>query len=93
MSNPKAMAEPDGVLVQRVLAGETDDFRVLVQRYQDAVFGVALSKTGSFADAEDIAQEAFLAAYESLARLKDDSRFGSWLYGITLNKVKRHLPF
>ena len=55
------------------------------------VFGVALSKTRSLADAEDVAQETFLAAYESLDRLKDRARFGSWLYGIALNKVKLQL--
>ncbi|MBM4050915.1 MAG: RNA polymerase sigma factor, partial [Planctomycetes bacterium] len=83
--------ESDGVLVQRVLAGDTDCFRPLVERYQDAVYGVAFSKTGSFADAEDIAQEAFLAAFESLHELKQPSRFGAWLYGIALNKAKMHL--
>ncbi|GAI50573.1 unnamed protein product, partial [marine sediment metagenome] len=83
--------ESDSDLVQRTLAGETESFRALVERYQDAVYGVALSKTGSFADAEDLAQEIFLAAYESLQRLKTPAKFGSWLYGIALNKTKMHL--
>ena len=81
----------DSALVQEVLAGKIESFRRLVERYQDAVFGVALSKTKSFADAEDLAQETFLAAFESLERLKNPERFGSWLYGIALNKVKMHL--
>ncbi len=51
----------DGELVQRVLAGETQAFGRLVAKYKDAVFGVALSKAGGFADAEEIAQETFLA--------------------------------
>ena len=83
--------ESDSALVRRVLAGETEAFRGLVERYQDAVFGVALSKTGSFADAEEIAQEAFLAAFDSLAKLKDPGRFGNWLYGIALNKARMQL--
>lgn len=81
----------DADLVKRVLVGETERFRTLIERYQDAVFGVALSKTGSLADAEDIAQEAFLAAFEALPALKQPERFGSWLYGIALNKTKMHL--
>ena len=48
----------DGALVQRALGGDTEAFGALVARYKDAVFAVALSKTGSFADAEEIAQEA-----------------------------------
>jgi len=82
---------PDSDLVQRVLAGEAECFRALIERYQDAVFGVALSKTSSLADAEDIAQDTFLAAYESLSELKRPDRFGSWLYGIALNKTKMHV--
>jgi len=62
-----------------------------VERYKDAVYGVALSKAGSFADAEDLAQEIFLAAYESLPKLKLHAKFGSWLYGIALNKTRMHL--
>lgn len=49
----------DCVLVGRVLDGDRQCFRSLVERYQDAAYGVALAKTGSFADAEDLAQETF----------------------------------
>ena len=81
----------DSELVKQAVDGDTDAFRTLVERYQDAVFGVALSKTGSYCDAEDIAQEVLLAAFGSLARLKDPGSFGSWLYGIALNKSRAHL--
>ena len=84
-------SESDDALVQSVLDGQTAGFRTLVERYQDAVFAVALSKTGSHADAQDIAQEAFLAAYQSLGRLRDPKRFGSWLYGIALKQARMHL--
>ena len=66
----------DSVLVQRVLSGQTQAFTPLVKKYKDAVFGVALSKTGSYADAEEIAQESFLAAFGSLARLRQPDAFG-----------------
>lgn len=83
--------DPDHNLVQRALAGDTRCFRTLIERYQDAVFGVALSKAGSVADAEDIAQDTFLAAFQALPTLKQPARFGSWVYGIALNKLKMHL--
>ena len=81
----------DGKLVQRVLAGETKAFRGLVERYQDAVFGVAISRTGSRADSEDISQETFLTAFDRLARLTKPDSFGSWLYRIALNQTRTHL--
>ena len=71
-----------------MLAGDTDSFRPLVERYQDAVFGVALSKTGSFADADDIAQETFLAAFHSLGKLKDPLAT-SWLAEATGDEDRR----
>ena len=79
----------DAELVRRVLEGEKECFRALVERYQDAVFGVALSKTGSFADAEDIAQETFLAAYQSLHQLGEPESFGAWLYRIAVNRASK----
>ncbi len=85
------MAETDAELVQSVLEGETGSFRTLVERYQDAVFGVAFSKTGSFADAEDIAQETFLAAFESLHQLAEPARFGAWLYRIAVNTASKRI--
>ena len=85
------MAEVDAELVQSVLEGETGSFRALVERYQDAVFGVALSRTGSFADAEDIAQETFLAAFESLHQLAEPGSFGAWLYRIAVNTASKRI--
>ena len=78
----------DSELVKRSVNGDTVAFRELVERYQAAVFGVALSKTGSYCDAEDIAQEVLLAAFSSLASLKDPGSFGSWVYGIAVNKSR-----
>ncbi len=83
--------ESDGACVRQVLAGKTQTFRTLVERYQDAVFGVALSMIGSFADAEEIAQEAFLSAFDSLAKLAEPERFGPWLCGIARNKARMQL--
>jgi RNA polymerase sigma-70 factor (ECF subfamily) len=85
----EALTEAD--VVARAGGGDRRAFGELIRRYQDAVFGLAYSHTRSFADAEDIAQEAFLAAWEGLPRLRDASSFGPWLHGITLNKVRMHL--
>lgn len=74
----------DSELVQMALEGNLEAFDAIVRRYQDAVYATALHRTGNFADAQDIAQEAFLAAYINLSKLRDPSKLASWLRTITL---------
>ena len=81
----------DAALVKRVLAGQTECFRPLVEKYQDAVYAVGLSRSHRAADADEIAQETFIAAFESLAKLRDPTAFGRWIYRIAVNKAKTHL--
>ncbi len=78
-------AKTDDELVQRVQKGETRLYAELVARYQDPVYGMALRFVRSSADAEDLAQEAFLRAYRGLGGFKGEARFSTWLYRITWN--------
>lgn len=73
----------DAELVFRCLEGDTEAFGVLVQRYQSAVYATAFYYAGRYSAAEDIAQEAFWAAYRSLRHLREPERFGAWLKEIT----------
>jgi RNA polymerase sigma-70 factor (ECF subfamily) len=75
----------DEQIIDRVRAGDTRLFTELVQRYQDAVYGMAKRFVASSADAEDIAQEAFLRVHRGLEGFKGDARFSTWLYRITYN--------
>jgi len=81
----------DEVLVRRCLTGNKRAFDTLVERYKDAAYGLAFHYVGRFSEAEDLAQEAFVQAYVNLARLRDPSRFGGWLKGITANLCKMFL--
>ncbi|MBD3268157.1 sigma-70 family RNA polymerase sigma factor [bacterium] len=81
----------EATLVQQVLSGKTECYRPLVDKYQKKVFMLAYSFIGNANDAQDIAQEAFLAAYKQLSGLKDRTKFGSWLFGITRNLCKSQL--
>jgi RNA polymerase sigma-70 factor, ECF subfamily len=86
----------DADLVFRCLEGDTDAFGVLVKRYQSAVFATSSYYVGRYGAVEDVAQEAFWAAYRSLPHLKNPERFGSWMKGITTrtaaNWLRRNLP-
>ena len=69
----------DKRLVQQVLAGQRDRFGVLVARHQGLVHAVAYAQTNNATDAEDVVQDAFLKAYESLHTLREGARFGPWV--------------
>lgn len=79
----------DHELVRRSLAGESGAFAQLVEKHQRLVFGVALSGARDPAQAEDVAQEAFVEAWRDLPRLRDPARVGSWIAGIARNLALR----
>ena len=78
----------DGQLVCRARQGDEVAFGMLVERYQRAVYVVALSVTGRHEDAEDAAQEAFLVALGRLDECESPERFGGWLITIVRNRSK-----
>ena len=79
----------DAELVHRARAGDLVAFGRLVERHRGAVQGLAYHWTGRSADAEDIAQEAFITAYLKLAQLRDAARFAAWMRQLTLNHCRR----
>lgn len=83
----------DAYLVASAQRGYVDAYEMLVQRHSAMAYRVALRLTGDHHDAQDVAQEAFIAAWENLARFRADSSFSTWLYQIVtrraLNKVSR----
>lgn len=85
------MRQPDVEVVQRVLAGETAAFELLVRQYQQEIYRLAYRMTRNAEDAKDLAQEAFVAAYRSLGSFRGQSRFSTWLYRIAMNLCLNHL--
>lgn len=84
----------DAELVRRCLSGDSDAYGTLVERYQGAVYATAFYYAGRHGAAEDIAQDALLAGYRSLPKLKDPEKFGPWLKQVTTrsaaNWLRRH---
>jgi RNA polymerase sigma-70 factor (ECF subfamily) len=77
--------------IEAVLAGDRRAFRVLVERHQRGVYNVVLRLVHSAADAEDLAQQAFLSAFGALGSFQLEARFAPWLYRIAVNLAKDHL--
>lgn len=77
----------DGDLVDRARNGDAGAFGVLVDRHRAAVFRAALVVLRSPADAEEAAQDAFVAAYQHLGRFRGDSTFRTWVLTIVWRKA------
>ncbi|AEJ18498.1 RNA polymerase sigma factor [Gracilinema caldarium] len=75
----------DEVLINRIIAGERDLYRILIERHQENVFSLGLSFFKNRDDAADFTQEVFLKAYKGLSGFQGRSRFSTWLYRIAYN--------
>jgi RNA polymerase sigma-70 factor, ECF subfamily len=78
-------------MIAAILAGDTDLYHRLIQPYELSVYRMALSLVKNESEAEDVAQEAFLKAFRSLASFRAESKFSTWLISITLNEARRRL--
>jgi RNA polymerase sigma-70 factor (ECF subfamily) len=79
------VSSDDHCLIAECLRGNTAAFGDLVRRYQDRVFNTVYRLVDNAEDAQDVVQEAFLHAYQSLESFKGDSLFFTWLYRIAIN--------
>ncbi len=88
---PLARMQPqpasDAQLVAETLAGEAQSFTVLVERYQNRLFGLARHYAQSRAEVEDLVQETFLKAFRKLDTFQQQSSFYTWLYRIATNTI------
>lgn len=80
----------DQSCISAVLAGDVNAYSALVKRYERPIYNLMYRMTGSQADALDLAQDAFIKAYEQLDRFQTDRKFFPWLYTIAMN-VARNL--
>ncbi|HET6428041.1 MAG TPA: sigma-70 family RNA polymerase sigma factor [Phycisphaerae bacterium] len=79
------MGEDTAQLVRRAAGGDAEAFSALVRAFKAPLHAYILSRVGDFAWADDLAQEAFVRAFECLPRLRDPERFAGWLRRIADN--------
>jgi RNA polymerase sigma-70 factor (ECF subfamily) len=82
--------EWEKLIVQRVLDGDHDAFAAIVETYGKPVYNLMYRMTGNRNDADDLAQETFLRAFENLGRFDARRRFFPWLYTVALNVARNH---
>jgi RNA polymerase sigma-70 factor, ECF subfamily len=78
-------------MIAAILAGETQLYHELIHPYERSVYMMALSYMQNEADAEDVAQEAFIKAFRGLSTFRAESKFSTWLISITLNEARGRL--
>jgi RNA polymerase sigma-70 factor (ECF subfamily) len=83
--------EADQALVERVQAGDQQAFGLLVVKYQRKLMRLVSRLVRDPAEAEDVAQEAFIKAYRALPSFRGESAFYTWLYRIGVNTAKNWL--
>ncbi|HTV61270.1 MAG TPA: RNA polymerase sigma factor [Verrucomicrobiae bacterium] len=79
------MADADDDLVLQCQKGNALAFETLVRNHQQMVHALTFRMTGSVADAEDLAQETFVRAYEQIASFNGNAKFSTWLYSIAVH--------
>src|SRR5215470_999733 len=82
-----AVADADGSLIARFVAGDRHAFDSLFFKYQDYVYNVVHGIVGKPEEARDVTQEVFVQVYRSLPRFRHGSRFATWLYRIAINRA------
>jgi RNA polymerase sigma-70 factor (ECF subfamily) len=88
---PMSADSSDLSLVRRVQRGERSAYDLLVLKYQHKVVKLVMRYVRDPADAQDVAQEAFIKAYRALPQFRGDSAFYTWLYRIAINTAKNAL--
>lgn len=87
----------DEIIINQINAGDSKQFAILVDRYKDLVFTLALRMMKHREEAEEVSQDTFIKVYKSLSNFKGDSKLSTWIYRIAyhacldrLKKNKRH---
>ena len=88
---PTVERRDEAQMIASILAGDTQLYHELIRPYERSVYMMALSYMKNEADAEDVAQEAFLKAFHHLSSFRAEARFSTWLVGIALNEARSRL--
>ena len=83
--------DADAILVERVQRGDKHAFELLVLKYQRKIMRLLSRLIHDPAEAEDVAQDAFIKAYRAIPQFRGESAFYTWLYRIAVNTAKNHL--
>jgi RNA polymerase sigma-70 factor (ECF subfamily) len=86
-SEPADTTTDESKLIERARGGDLEAYDELVRRHQERIYGTIYHMTSNHEDANDLAQETFIKAYQALKSFKGGSSFYTWIYRIAVNKT------
>lgn len=84
-SSKDQMTINDDHIIKQIMQGDTKAFAILVDRYKDLVFALAIRMLKHREEAEEVSQDTFIKVYKSLDSFKGDSKFSTWIYRVAYN--------
>jgi RNA polymerase sigma-70 factor (ECF subfamily) len=74
-------------IINKIIAGETSQYKLLIDKYQNPIYRIILKITCDHEDALEVTQDVFIKAFESLKQYKAEFKFFSWVYRIAINSA------
>ena len=87
------MTEPERALLRRLRERDERAFRELVAQHRDRVYNICYRMMGKREDAEDVAQEVFIAVFKTIDTFREESKFSTWLYRVAVNHCKNRIKY
>src|SRR5215218_8053600 len=88
-----AMTELERSLLRRLRDRDERAFRELLTDHRDRVFNITYRMLGNRAEAEDVAQEVFITVFKTVDTFREESKFSTWLYRVTVNHCKNRIKY
>src|SRR5215207_8867660 len=87
------MNELERTLLRRLRDRDERAFRELLEGYRDRVYNITYRMLGNRAEAEDVAQEVFITVFKTIDSFREESKFSTWLYRVTVNHCKNRIKY
>src|ERR1043166_5320802 len=87
------MSELQRTLLRRLRDRDERAFRELIEAHRDRVFSITYRMLGDRAEAEDVAQEVFITVFKTIETFREEAKFSTWLYRVTVNHCKNRIKY
>jgi RNA polymerase sigma-70 factor (ECF subfamily) len=87
------MSELERSLLRRLRDRDERAFRELLDLHRDRVFNITFRMLGNKHEAEDVAQEVFITVFKTIDSFREESKFSTWLYRVTVNQCKNRIKY
>ena len=87
------MAELERSLLRRLRDRDERAFRELIEAHRDRVYNITFRMLGNRAEAEDVAQEVFITVFKTIDTFREEAKFSTWLYRVTVNHCKNRIKY